>query len=659
MNRAWLEAREFREEAAERELTAGGPRSAGSEVLVLAALERALSAGSEVPAPGAECPVAPPRQEPVRECTRVLARAVGDGHRIKDVERRVETMNGNLMRALRPGSHRRSRAPLLLRRVVAHLWLAAVVVALLGFGVTQTVQAETITLLHVNDSHSHLDAWGPKDENLDGTVGGMAKAATIIEDTRAREPNVLLLHAGDVFHGDLFFNAYFGVPEFQLMQQLHFDAMAVGNHEFDLGPDVLAYALANAYPTAKLPLLSVNLDLADYPALTTWIQSTVIREVGGVKIGIFGMTNPDDPMNMPAPVKILGAFPDTETLFGIAWLASAGLRGAGADIVICLSHLGLAYDQALAANVPGIDLIVGGHDHYVFATPVAVANPEGKPVLILQAGNHYRYVGRLRFDVEAGAVRVQDYAMLEVDRKVAPLPDVQGVVDGLKAGVEALYGDVYHLELARAVSDLETTTKPKAPWRDSAMGNLITDAQRAATGTDIAMTANGLISEGIPKGPIVGVDLFRPVSYGYDVHTGLGLHLATFDITGLQLVMALETTLAYGEANEDFLPQLSGMSFAYDPSAPVGARVLLDSVRIGGEPLEVFASYSATVNEVVATLLPMMGVEVTNVQLLDTPECTALESFVAGLHTVNYRSEGRIVDIGRLEPGDEGVLRLR
>ena len=98
----------------------------------------------------------------------------------------------------------------------------------------------TITLLHVNDTHSHLDAWGPKDRHLDGTLGGMAKAASVIAAVRATEPNVLLLHAGDVFHGDLFFNEYFGVPELQLMKQLGFDAMAVGNHEFDFGPDVLA-----------------------------------------------------------------------------------------------------------------------------------------------------------------------------------------------------------------------------------------------------------------------------------------------------------------------------------------------------------------------------------------------------------------------------------
>jgi 2',3'-cyclic-nucleotide 2'-phosphodiesterase (5'-nucleotidase family) len=274
-------------------------------------------------------------------------------------------------------------------------------VALVGWGPGVAASPVTVTLLHVNDTHSYLDAYGPKDRYLDGTLGGMAKAASVIAAVRAHDPNVLLLHAGDVFQGDLFFNAYFGVPEFQLMKQLGFDAMAVGNHEFGFGPDVLTQSLAAAYGTDTLPLLSANLDFSGYtppdglPPLDTWIKPSIIKSVGGVSIGIFGMTTPDDVMSMPAPVKILGAYPDTAALLGIAGQQVAALREAGAEVVVCLSHLGVIYDQAMAANVPGIDIIVGGHDHYVFERPLVVTNPEGKRTLILQAGNHYRYVGKL------------------------------------------------------------------------------------------------------------------------------------------------------------------------------------------------------------------------------------------------------------------------
>jgi len=342
---------------------------------------------------------------------------------------------------------------------------------------------------------------------------------------------------------------------------------------------------------------------------------------------------------------ILGAYPQTEVLLGIAGQTAGELRAGGADVVICLSHLGVVYDQAIAANVPGIDIIVGGHDHYVFERPLVVTNPDGKPTLILQAGSHYEYVGKLRFSVKRGAVKVQDYALLPVDRKAPPLLEVQNVVDELKLGIVATYGDVYRTTLARATRDLEMTTNPKQPKRDSAMGNLITDALREETGTDIAITANGVISEGIFKGPVVGIDVFRPVSYGYDAATGLGLKIATFEITGAELVKALETTLSYVGVNEDFLLQVSGMSFQYDAGAPVGSRVLLESVRVQGHPLNPLATYTATVNEVLAALIPIMGVKVSNLQPLPDLEYDVLKDFIISLGRVDYRSEGRILDV--------------
>jgi 5'-nucleotidase/UDP-sugar diphosphatase len=635
-------ARETREDAAERELTAGGRRRCGGSAADLAALERALTA-AEPDARGATAGGGVTGAASGRPVTERLGGPPEGG--MGDPEWRAEFMTSNRLCAQRSGGHGRPKSVVVLRRVAARLLLAAVVVVAFGFGGGSPVQAATVTLLHVNDTHSHLDAWGPKDRNLDGTIGGMAKAATIITGVRAHEPNVLLLHAGDVFHGDLLFNAYFGVPEFKLMRELGFDAMAVGNHEFDFGPDVLAGSLSAAFGTGTLPLLSANLDVRGYPALSAWIQSSVIREVGGVRIGIFGMTTPDNPMTMPSPVVILGAG-DPAVIVGIAGQQVAELRAAGADVVICLSHLGFLYDQAVAASIPGIDIIVGGHDHDVFAQPVVVTDPEGEPTLILQAGHNYQYVGKLRFTLDGGGVKVKDYALLPVDRKVEPLPPVQAVVDDLKQGIVASYGDVYHLELAGAVRDLENTTDPRQPRRDSAMGDLITDSLRARTGTDIAITANGLIDEGIYRGPIVGVDVFRTVSYGYDPATGLGLKLATFDISGAELVKALEFGLAYLGINEDFFLQVSGMSFAYDAGAPVGARVVLESIRVQGQPLDPFATYTATVNEALAMLIPLAGVQVDNLQPRPDLEYDALKDFVIDLHRVNYRPEGRIVELG-------------
>jgi 5'-nucleotidase len=506
-------------------------------------------------------------------------------------------------------------------------------------------QGTEITLLHVNDTHSHLDATGPKDAALNGTTGGLAKAATVIGMERAAAgPNVLLLHAGDVFHGDFFFNRYFGIPELKMMKQLGFDAMAVGNHEFDLGPELLAFSLSEAYGADTLPLLSANLDLSRRPVLGTWIKESILKVVGGVKVGIFGMTVPGVPTTNSGDVTILGA-DNIALLLGIAGREVAALRGAGAEVVICLSHLGSLYDRVVAGNVPGIDIVVGGHDHYRFEQPVSIAGPSGRETLIVQAGSHYLDVGRLRFTVDNGTVRMDDYALLPVDDTVPAAPGLQAVVDSLKAGIVTTYGDVYHTALATAEKDIGMVTDPDKRKRDSGMGNLITDALRDRTGTDIAITANGLISEGIVAGPIVGADLFRPVSYGYDPETGLGLKLATFDIAGAELVKGLEIGLAYLGINEDFFLQVSGMRFRYDSTRPPGARVLLDSVHIGGKKLDPCGSYSVTVNEGLALLLPAMGLQVSNLSPLPDLEYIVLRDYVSALGTVGTGSQGRIMDV--------------
>jgi 5'-nucleotidase/UDP-sugar diphosphatase len=519
---------------------------------------------------------------------------------------------------------------------------AILLVALLGCTLARpvAVSATTLTVLHVNDTHSHLDATGPRDAKLAGTVGGIARAATVIARERAAAPDALLLHGGDLFQGDLFFNQYFGVPELGLLAALGFDAMTVGNHELDFGPDTLAGALAEAFPGGGVPLLSANLDLTGYPALSAFVRQSLLRNVSGVEVGIFGMTTPDDPMMQPDPVQVLGTG-DPVTVLGIAGEVVADLRAAGAEVVICMSHLGYAYDQALAANVPGIDVIVGAHDHLVLETPTMVANPAGGTTIIVQAGCHYRYVGRLRLDVGPEGVRLGDYVLLPVDEAVPPAPQVQAVVDQLKDGIVARWGDVYGTTVASARKPV-ALRDDRGTFRDSPIGDLVTDALRTETGTDLAITTDGLISEGLAQGPLVAADVFRVVSYGYDVDTGLDLQLATCDITGAELLQALEITLGYLDVSDAFFVEVSGIRFAYDPLAPVGKRVVLPTVRVGDRAIDPSRTYSATVDAAIVALLPMLGVEVSNVRLLPTLEYEALLDHVRTLGVLDGRCDGRI-----------------
>ncbi len=373
-------------------------------------------------------------------------------------------------------------------------------------------ESAVVTVLHVNDTHSHLEAEGPRTTALEGTVGGIARAAMVIGQERAADPNALLLHAGDALQGDPSFNAFFAVPELEMLAAFGFDAFTVGNHELDFGSEIFGgMILPQATAFASVPMLGANIDnLAAVPSLTDRIKPSILKDVNGVKVGIFGLTVPGDLTSNPAPLVIREDIPE------IAAAAVADLRAAGAEAVICLSHLGVLGDRALAQSVSGIDVIVGGHDHYLFEKPVTENAPDGKKVLILQAGSYWQHVGRLRFTVSNGAFRLVDYRMLNVDETVPAEPTVEAQVEALRPNQVAAWGDLFGTKLGAAVRPLERTWDARSFRRDTPLGNLITDAYRNVTKTDVALASLGLVAERIAEGPITGLDVFRAVSYGFD-----------------------------------------------------------------------------------------------------------------------------------------------
>lgn len=489
-----------------------------------------------------------------------------------------------------------------------------------------------ITILHVGDTHSHLDAFGPKDVNFNGTIGGIGKAATLIATT----PHDLFLHAGDFFVGDFFFNQYLGIPELQILKQLGCDAMTVGNHETDLGPGALLYSLSNGISPGNFPVLSANMNLTGYPAISPYITHFTYKMVNGVKIGIFGMTVPS-PLNNPYPIII------EENIPVITATTIQALHAGGAQVVILLSHLGYKIDSTLAVNIPGINYILGGHDHYVFNQPKTVLDPNGDTVRIMEVGPFYEYIGKLKFTYSSGHTTFDSYELLHADASVPQLPAVQSVISYLKQGIVAYYGDVYSTMIGTAKFDIDIFPS-SSNFKDSPMGNLITDAFRDKTSTDIAITANGLIDEKIYKGGINGADIFRTTPYGFNTSNGLGFNLVKVDILGMELIHGLEITLARLDEVSTYFPQVSGMKFNYIPTNPVGSRVDLNSVKIDDKKIDLYKIYTLTVNEGLFGLMISMGVQVVNYTFTDIPEYNAIKDFIASLRIVDYKSEGRIKD---------------
>ncbi|WP_130734987.1 bifunctional UDP-sugar hydrolase/5'-nucleotidase [Flavobacterium sp. J27] len=259
-----------------------------------------------------------------------------------------------------------------------------------------TLETKKITILHTNDVHSHIDPF-PADHPRNPNMGGAARRASVIEQIRKEEKNVILLDAGDIFQGTPYFNYYGGELEFKLMSMMQYDLATMGNHDFDNGIDGFYSQLGHA----NFDFVSANYDFKN-TVLDGIVKPYKIITKDGIKIGIFGLG-----------VELEGLVDKKlykETVYHnpieVAQSITKTLKEEKkCDLVICLSHIGFKYrnepervcDISLAQQTKDIDLIIGGHTHTFLDKPVLEKNAAGKDVLVNQVGCYGINLGRIDF----------------------------------------------------------------------------------------------------------------------------------------------------------------------------------------------------------------------------------------------------------------------
>ncbi len=266
--------------------------------------------------------------------------------------------------------------------------------------------SNTITILYTNDTHARLDPFPDNARQFAG-LGGIARRANVIKKIRQNQPNVLLLDAGDVFQGTPWFDVYGGEVDLKLMSEMNYDAMAVGNHEFDHGLD----GFAEAAKKADFPILAANYNVVGTP-LNDFVKRFIVKEIGGYRIGIFGLGIQLDGV---VDKNLYGNVQYRDPIVWANGMARSLKQYQRCDYIICLSHIGYRYnngrisDVDLASKVEGIDLIIGGHTHTFLDHPVAVKNPSGKNTYITQMGHSGVRLGRIDLDISTG----NEVAMLD------------------------------------------------------------------------------------------------------------------------------------------------------------------------------------------------------------------------------------------------------
>jgi 5'-nucleotidase len=240
-----------------------------------------------------------------------------------------------------------------------------------------------LVILHTNDTHSRIDPF-PMDGGRNAGLGGIARRAALVKRIRQTEPHVLLLDSGDIFQGTPYFNFFGGEIEFKAMSAMGYDASTLGNHDFDNG----VAGLAKMLPHAAFPFVSANYTVDPSSPLAGRLRPHVVKEVGPIRVGIFGLGIDFDRLVIDALHEgveyadpILAARRQVDEL-----------RQQGCHLVIALSHLGYRYregrpsDTTLAAEVPGIDLILGGHTHTFLDAPDTHPHPDGRFTVVNQVG---------------------------------------------------------------------------------------------------------------------------------------------------------------------------------------------------------------------------------------------------------------------------------
>ncbi len=268
---------------------------------------------------------------------------------------------------------------------------------------TPTPGERLITILHTNDTHSQIDPF-PESDRLYPGKGGVARRATLVKRIRKENPNTLLIDAGDSFQGTPYFNFYKGEVEYRAMSAIGYDVATLGNHEFDNG----VIALAAAMKFANFDFVSANYGVAGSP-LEKFVKRYVIREVGGVRIGLFGLGI--SPTGLITPANFQGVTYQDPVAVSREMVKT--LRETErCQLVVCMSHLGYYEtpkgneigDSQVASQVDGIDFVASGHTHTFMKEPVIQKQPSGKNTIIFQVGKSGINLGRVDFTIRDGRI---------------------------------------------------------------------------------------------------------------------------------------------------------------------------------------------------------------------------------------------------------------
>ncbi len=518
--------------------------------------------------------------------------------------------------------------------------LAILVLLVLVAGVVGAQDTYELTIMHTNDVHGHHEPQRNGD-------GGAARQATVVQQIRAEGGNSLLLDAGDRFTGTLFHVQHRGQDSVQIMNAIGYDAIVLGNHEFNEGSE----KLAEFVQALDSPTVSANIDFSEDPYLAGLVAPSIVLDVGGESIGIIGLTTPETViLNLPSKDLVFH-----DNLAEITQEQVDSLSAQGINKIVLLSHLGYAPDLEVAQAVSGVDIVVGGHTNTFLSNtyagalgeyPTVLESASGEPVLVVQANTKTIYLGRLDVEFDgAGILTDWDGDAILLSRYISPDPAVGELIAGLAAPIAELTS-----QPVGETSVALTGTSPRlCRIEECLLGNVITDAMLENTGADIVIQNGGGIRADIAQGSVSLGDVLNVLPFGNLI--------STLELTGADVLAALENGVSQVTVDDNGnplvdgaagrFPQVAGMRYTFDATQEAGSRIVSAEVMSEEEfsALDPEAVYRVATNDYMRSGGDGYAILVTNAMNpydQGSPLDQVVADYIAANSPLSAALEGRI-----------------
>jgi len=484
-------------------------------------------------------------------------------------------------------------------------------------------QYQHLYIIHTNDIHGALlpsEAFW-LNQDFPPPLGNAASAVTLINELKEQANKngypYLLLDGGDIFKGTPIGDFTKGQAVVDYFNYMKYDAISVGNHDFDFGISVLKDIITKS----NMPWLCSNLVLEDSKKTPDFLKPYVIFERGGLKIGIFGLIT--HYLTGMVSADILKGFSVVKHYDAVRAVISE-MRTKGVDIIIGLTHIGYSHDQRLADSIPGIDVIIGAHSHTGVRPPYETPRYH---TIIQQAYSKLTSIGLLDLTIDMRTKKIAGYKGVLFDLQAEAIVMNKEFASELKKW-QAIAEKDFDQVIGYSRKELTRSGSAECP-----LGNLITDAMREYFNADIAVHNSGGIRANIPAGEVTYRDIYKVDIFGNTA--------VTMTLTGKQILEMLEVSVNGHHA----IFQVSGLKMTYDKTKPINHRVI--SVTVGGNPLDTLLNYRVVTNSYLAAGFGEYGVFQKGENIEDSylPLRDIIVEYIKKHSSVDAEVEGRIVSI--------------